>query len=694
MTEAPTEPRASLSDPFIERVRWTLYPVVLAVFALPLLPASLVLAILAPRLVAHHGLVINHQPWLRVPLDTLLPSWAGWAAGIALALCLALSWGAAVHLVAEELGGRPMRVRAALRRSVMRLPLTLAAVAVPALVLVAVDTALLQVYDQADPAVRFLVGAAVFCALPPVWAPLVGVHAKDRPLAFASALRGRGLITGAEALGPLAVVAACAGAVVFGALMSTTTSGLVVTALAAVAGLAVSAASLTLAVLGPGPAAQDPAPGRPVLAAVLTGLVLAQVAVPLALYERLITDGPWPILRYEHLSTEPWGDRESNPQPILLPPDGDSVLLGTREVLCERERCAQEETAVDGAGPVLATTGFHRDYLRTVRASLNPDLPQGTIVLSDECLDSEECRDRDRNLEPEVEVAGEWNAEEEDREEQRTTSRLDRQIAAWGGQAGGRDLIVTATPSVGREETFLTLFSCDPLGCRDQATTLLDRLPGSTFANGFYPHLSHPDLISVTADEHGAPRVAVHDPVSGELSLYVCQDQACEDFTRSVPVPSTGAARGPDRAHFTGASMQVRPDGTPVLVYLDTTDGSVRLLDCADTGCAESENVQVMGPAWQRRAPALALDSHGLPQIATVDVTTQEVVYLACADQRCQEVERTAVGVYDRAPGWTDLALDEQDRPHIAWRQVEDEGTGREESIELVRCARAHCEPS
>jgi hypothetical protein len=298
-------------------------------------------------------------------------------------------------------------------------------------------------------------------------------------------------------------------------------------------------------------------------------------------------------------------------------------------------------------------------------------------------------------LEPEVEPDGQWDAQVDDPANQATTLDLPRKIGVWAGTGGDRHMVVTATPSVGFGETLMTLFSCGGARCSAPASTLLVREPGSAFASTAFPRLDYPDLISVSATDEGIPRVSVHHPDSGALTLYACHDVGCTEFTTTELLPPTGVVRMErwDNARHTGASMRMRPDNTPVIVYLDTRDGSVQLIDCADPVCQERDTAQVLGPGWHRTPPALALDSAGLPQIAAFDVLTQEVVYLACADQRCESYDRTVVGVYDHAPGWIDLELDGADRPHLVWHRLGDEESGHDHTFELVRCADAHCAP-
>ncbi|MFE3455948.1 hypothetical protein ACFXKD_00260 [Nocardiopsis aegyptia] len=694
-TEAAPRPIHQAPAPFNERLHWSLYPVVAGIFSIPMLPLALAAAVLVPWFVSDHGLVVNNEPWLYTPPLDLVPTWVPWAVGLSLVLIVAVSWGVAVHLLARALQGRPVRLGRALARSVVRSPLTLAAGAVTAGVLFAVDTALLQVYEQAHPALRFTLGAALFASLSPLWLPLVGVHTHDRPWSFLRGMRGRGLLTGRDRLGAVSLVAGCAAVAVYLASMITTGNAVVPTAIAAVAGLTVSALALTLAATGEGPVPQE-RPARPYLAVGSVVAIAVGLTVPLQLYQELLTDGPWPTLRYDALSVEPWDRREDNPQPLILPEDGASVVVGEKEWLCEEEAaCLDLDEPLDGAGPMLAATGMEGGAVRTVRASLDPALAQGSIVLHDQCVRPSQCRNRTWELEPEVEPDGQWDAQEDDPADQATTLDLPGQMAAWAGVGGGRHMVVTAAPSVGWGETSLTLFSCGADRCSAPSSTLLAREPGSTFSSDFSPRQDYPALISVAATDQGVPRVSVHHPGSGALTLYACHDVECSEFTTTELLAPTGAVRRErwDSARYTGATLRVRPDNTMVIVYLDTRDGSVQLIDCADPVCQDRDTAQVLGPGWHRTPPALALDSAGLPQIATFDVLTQEVLYLACADPRCEGYDRTVVGVYDHTPGWIDLALDGADRPHLVWHRVPGEDTGEDHAFELVRCADAHCAP-
>ncbi|WP_306367963.1 hypothetical protein [Nocardiopsis sp. CC223A] len=697
-TEAPPRPAHQPPAPFNERLQPSLYVVVAGVFFLPVVPVAVAAAVLVPWFASRHGRIVNGAVWLDAPLAEVLPAWGLWAGGIAGVFVVALAWGVAVHLLAEALGGRPVRLRRALARSLARSPLTLAAAAATAGVLFAADAALVAVYDQAHPAVRFGVGAALFASLTPLWLPLAGVHAQERPLAFLAGLRGRGLLTGsggAGRWGAVSAVVGCAAVTAYLGSVITTENSLIPTLTTALVGLCVAALALTLAATGEGPA-PDQRPRRPYLAAGMAMVVVVGLAAPARIYQHLVTDGPWPILRYDVDAVQPWDRAETAPQPILLAENGASVILGSREVLCaEGAQCVDLEMSPDDVGALLTVTGMAGGAVRTVHASTEVWRPRGTIVLHDQCLDATDCASGTWTIEPPTDPDGQWDAPETDPEEQATTVHPSRYMAAWGGAAGGRHLVVTATPSVGYDDTLLTLSSCSTDRCRAQNSTLLVREPGNAFASTGGSARTSPALISATATDQGVPRVSVHHPDTGALTLYACHDVECTDFTATELIPPSGVPRIMewDRERYTGATVRIRPDGTPVIVHLDTGDGSVRLIDCADAVCAEHDTSQVVGPGWQRTAPALALDSAGLPQIATFDPATREVLYLACADERCRDYDRTAVGVYDHTPGWVDLALDGADRPHLVWHRFADDGGGGEHTFELVRCATAHCVP-
>ncbi|QKW32505.1 hypothetical protein HUT17_05070 (plasmid) [Nocardiopsis flavescens] len=690
-TETPPGPAHQPPAPFNERLHPSVYFVVAGVFFVPVVPVAVAAAVLVPWFASRHGRIVNGVPWLDAPLGEVLPAWGLWAGGIAGAFVVALMWGVAVHLFAEALRGRPVRLRRALARSLVRSPLTLAAAAVTAGVLYGADAVLLSLYDQAHPALRFGVGAALFASLTPLWLPLAGVHVQERPLAFLGGLRGRGLLTGSGGAGQWGAVSAvggCAAVTAFLGSVITTENSLIPTLIVGLVGLFVSALALALAAAGEGPAPAQ-RPRRPYLAVGMVVVVAVGLAIPARIYQHLLTDGPWPVLRYETESLTVWNRVETTRQPLLLPEDLGSVVLGDREVLCaESDQCTDLATNAEPLGPMLATTGMVGNAVRTVHTSSEVWRPRGTVVLHDQCLDATDCTPGTWTIEPPQDPGGRQNAEMDD-------PAPTENMAAWGGAAGGRHLVVTATPSAGFTDTLLTLSSCSTDRCQDSASTVLAREPGSTFSSTFRPRHTYPTLISVTATDQGVPRVSVHHPDTGALTLYACHDVACTDFTTTELLPSSGVPRimewDPER--YTGATVRIRPDGTPVIVHLDTQDGSVRLIDCADTVCAEHDTSQVVGPGWQRTPPALALDSAGLPQIATLDTTTREVLYLACTDARCQDHDRTVVGAYERTPGWVDLALDGDDRPHLVWHRFVEDEDGEEHSVELVRCATAHCAP-
>lgn len=377
---------------------------------------------------------------------------------------------------------------------------------------------------------------------------------------------------------------------------------------------------------------------------------------------------------------------------------GGSVLLGDHQVLCEppEEYAPQEDldttVPAEDSDRVLEAT---EDTLRTVALptadEVDDDMPPGSIVLKNECRSENSCTETAVTVPAEGEVGGEWNAEEDDPEQGRTTGHWADSTHIWAERVDGRDHIVTSAPSLDRSESLLSLFVCQRGNCTSHTALELDRLDGTPMGQRVLPRASHPKLVDFAVSPEGAARVGVHEPDSGRLSLHSCSDVECTEITTSELVPASSATRVAEPAPLAhaGAQVEVRPDGTPVIAYRDTRDGSVDLLDCADTFCSEHEAQEVFGPGRYRPAPDLTLDPDGLPVLLGHDLAARRITLVNCTDTACTDTDRTGVGSYTGTPGWAALRTDEQGRPVMAWLQTVAGSDGA--TIERLRCGDASC---
>ena len=663
-----------------------------AVFALPQMIVAVFLAISAPWFLHHQGVLINGEPHLHAPPHEVLPPWSLWTAAALAFVLVAYSWAVAVRFLALVHDGLGPPLRTALRDAVTTLPSTMVAFALPA-------GLYLFLSQPVHPGWAVALWALLFVALPPLWFPLAGVALG--PGAWREVLsvlhrrplrRGWGVCLVAFPL-TFAVV-------VFGFHQVNGPGGAVIIWALAVIGLTLSARALSLASLfhrrvdrfergESEPYVEDPITGP--------DRRWASMALSGVLLVGLWTPAP---LAERMLYDGPWeipaydrwssdGVEDRLDEPSLLLP-----LEGSAVVLGSDEALCDlpEGCSIPGTWNTDGPTMATEDGLRSVRFPAPADAPPGSVIWEEAgCGGKDRCRDDHVFLVPEGEVGGEWGADKEDPGHDRTTLDWQGRSRVWLEEGDGRAHVVSAVPAVGLGETMLTLFVCQDTDCDEYTSTELTRATGAPWQGYEHPNTTRDGLVDITVAPNGEARVTVHDPNSGALTLHSCAGVDCADMTETALVPASDVTRAwdPNHRRHTGAEVRVRPDGTPAIVYRDTLDGAARFLDCADEHCERFESVEVFGPGWNRPAPALDLDPQGLPRLLGHDLTSRKIEYVSCADTSCTETESVTVGSYPIVPGWVSLRVDERGRPVMVWLRVG--GQDQDDSMELVRCEDPAC---
>ncbi|GAA1114636.1 hypothetical protein [Nocardiopsis metallicus] len=694
----------------------SVYVLVLAIFAVPLLPWALIAALVAPGFVADNGVFIDGEPWLFTPLGELVPAWVFWAVGLGLAMTVALSWGTAARLLTDATMGRVPRIGPALTRSLQGLPLTLGAAALTGTVLYGADRALLTVFEDVPGFWRYFLGTVFLAYLAPLWYPSVFAHVGEGTVWGSqswSRLRQAGLLTGWESVGwvLLAPLGALPPVLMLNHALSL--PWVLFGSLTALLALASALVGFTFAALRTRTSFPVPEPlVTPKVWGSTAGVLVACVILPAGVYAQAQPDdrGQGPTMERESTNFR----LGALPQTFHLPKDGAYAVVGESLFLCEDNRCADiadgaRWTSSEGGPTTPDPIAVGVSGNAVVTASL-PDTrgdegyADGSVVLENVCVETMPCAlGGPWELEAAAEPEGRWNLREQP-EFESTERTWQGETELWGTVSGEHTLVVATLPvSTSSDDAHLTLYGCLTQGCSEPFSAVLDVLgshqlndrelarrqdPGALSRN-------YPGLVDAAISSEGdRVSVTVSEPANGAVTLYSCELPGCDQVTETELVAASAASTieslGQSSANtHIGASVEVRPDRTPVVVYLDRTDGSVQLVDCGDGACSDFTTIELFGPSWERTPPALALDSAGLPQIATHDVASRELVYLACADAECAEYERSVVDNIPVRPGWVALELDERDRPHLAWYR---NPGGREDgTVEVARCEQAHC---
>jgi hypothetical protein len=94
-----------------------------------------------------------------------------------------------------------------------------------------------------------------------------------------------------------------------------------------------------------------------------------------------------------------------------------------------------------------------------------------------------------------------------------------------------------------------------------------------------------------------------------------------------------GAFSCPPVTGLSGVAVAIGWDGLAKRVFVDATDGSLRLAQCHDITCTgETEILVDPGPA---SAPSIAIGPDGLPLLAHVDTSTGELIVTHCGNRHC-----------------------------------------------------------
>jgi hypothetical protein len=139
----------------------------------------------------------------------------------------------------------------------------------------------------------------------------------------------------------------------------------------------------------------------------------------------------------------------------------------------------------------------------------------------------------------------------------------------------------------------------------------------------------------------------------------------------------------------------VARDGLTVVAFR-SPHGRTGLLHCAAVDCDDATTRWLSAPDHRQRGPALAVDRSGSPVLVLTEPSSGRVLLLRCPDGRCIRPERTRVLEPVAGAGALGLALDDRDRPRIAWSDYRmagapprsfDDGS----SVHVITCRNADC---
>lgn len=212
------------------------------------------------------------------------------------------------------------------------------------------------------------------------------------------------------------------------------------------------------------------------------------------------------------------------------------------------------------------------------------------------------------------------------------------------------------------DEQVLSLTICADLRCVQPSTVELTPVQLGLISPGARP-------LAIAVAPNGTAVVAYLDVSSGAVTIAVCDDRQCRNPTVTMPVAPllTGLdSLNAENGTWPGLDVVVRPDGTPMVAYRDSSTGATHLLDCHRRDCATVNDIALTEPDRNTPAPALTLDRAGRPLIATHDVGHNRLMLITCADTRCTKRTTLPVANLAHRPGYLDINLTPAGRPQVA----------------------------
>jgi len=168
----------------------------------------------------------------------------------------------------------------------------------------------------------------------------------------------------------------------------------------------------------------------------------------------------------------------------------------------------------------------------------------------------------------------------------------------------------------------------------------------------------------------------------GPGALYVasCGDVQCNSVSNALLVddPTPGASDG------FYASIAVGSDGYPIATHLNTFNGEVRYVRCADPECVAATGVTLdgIGPDTVGNAPDMTLGPNGTP-VMTYRVDPNRVRVLLCSTLSCTDTQRSDVMLDSSTSEFSSIAVTSTGLPIISYISTT--------TLKIASCARPTC---
>jgi hypothetical protein len=183
----------------------------------------------------------------------------------------------------------------------------------------------------------------------------------------------------------------------------------------------------------------------------------------------------------------------------------------------------------------------------------------------------------------------------------------------------------------------LKVAHCTNLACTGVEITTVDNLvAGGTFT-------------SITAGNDGLPIVSYR--AGTELRVAHCDTYSCTG-TRTISIVDSGGV-----GSYT--SIAIGTDNLPIISYTDHTNGGLKVAHCVNATCTGSATITLLEPAgFTEVSTAIAIGADGLPLIAYLNSNSGQLRLAHCGTVACNgSFTATALDSPGPAGGFASIAL-------------------------------------
>ena len=196
----------------------------------------------------------------------------------------------------------------------------------------------------------------------------------------------------------------------------------------------------------------------------------------------------------------------------------------------------------------------------------------------------------------------------------------------------------------------LRVAHCDNAACTSSTLTTVD----NNGWNGYH--------TSITIGADGLPIISYYNSSSGDLRVAHCINVACTGSSTLTTVDDTGST-----GQYTSITVGSAPGDFPVISYLDSTHGYLRVAHCTNADCSTSTKttVDASGSVWHYTSVKIGSDN--LPVISYYNVTNHDLRVAHCTAADCASSTLVTVDATGDTGWYSSVAIGADGFPFIAY---------------------------